>query len=191
MVKCEPNNLRFMPQKAQCFVNRVGSCHSLQRPTSQQCFNEANLYQCNQPQDRAEEFQEQKPQSYLTIRIPQANLKKLEPKQRFRDQGPYKCTKTRESNQCLNKQRLCCCSLCHGKDFKVNNKDEACDYCNKKVTYQTFKVCDCGYIPLKNSDTFSTTRPRITGLGDASFIKKPAKSSTGDPHTFFYCVKRK
>ncbi|GFR03850.1 hypothetical protein TNCT_382191 [Trichonephila clavata] len=104
MVKCAPSNLRFMPEKAPCFVNRVGSCNVLQRPTSQQCFNEAKLYHFNQPQDLAEEFQEQKLQNYLTIRIPQANLKKLEPKQRFKDQGPYKCTKTRESNQCLNKQ---------------------------------------------------------------------------------------
>ncbi|GFY46513.1 hypothetical protein TNIN_404461, partial [Trichonephila inaurata madagascariensis] len=65
MVKCEPNNLRFMPQKAPCFVNRVGSGHVLQRPTSQQCFNGAKLYQCNQPQDLVEEFQEQKPKAIL------------------------------------------------------------------------------------------------------------------------------
>ncbi|GFU44166.1 hypothetical protein NPIL_406121 [Nephila pilipes] len=201
MVKCEPRNFRPIRVKNACFPNQAKYFPVSERRTSQQRLNEVKSHPCiewrdlesQQEQKLQQHFQKREPKQYFQKRKPQGNLKRQESYQRLKMHEPDNCTRKQKSKQCFSRQKLCSCSLCHGKDVKDNDEVEVCVTCNERVTYQSFKVCGCGYRPATVFEPLPSFKPRLTACGDASFIRTAGVTIVEKdlPRSLFYCVQKK
>ncbi|KAF8782014.1 hypothetical protein HNY73_012349 [Argiope bruennichi] len=83
------------------------------------------------------------------------------------------------------------CPKCQSErngNYDSHSREEICDYCNKTISYQAYRVCDCGCRPVVPGQPIPAYISRMMGFGDQDFSMsntKPGKVK-GSPETLFF-----
>ncbi|GBM51361.1 hypothetical protein AVEN_110812-2-1, partial [Araneus ventricosus] len=67
------------------------------------------------------------------------------------------------------------CQFERNGNYDSQSQDEICEHCNKMVTYQAFRVCDCGCRPAGPGQQIPAFIPRMMAYGDHDFNMGNAK----------------